>query len=200
VRRVSLVGSAALVGAIVGAVAALLTTAFSERCGEPCAAENLSAFVMWVLGGVVAFGGVAFLRSRREWSGQSIAITALGLSVLVLAPAIAHHEWSLRTAYRNLEESAPVRPTTDFFHMAITTRAVFASTSSDGPADKVTIARWQRCLIGRELCDAKPRSAEVLCKSGVVYVSEPDWGAFALVPEENAPGVEPLASMRLCGG
>jgi len=40
----------------------------------------------------------------------------------------------------------------------------------------------------------------VLCKSGVVYVSEPDWGAFALVPEENAPGVEPLASMRLCGG
>jgi hypothetical protein len=38
----------------------------------------------------------------------------------------------------------------------------------------------------------------MICKVGTVRVNEADWAAFALIPEENAMGVSPLKSMRLC--
>ncbi len=36
------------------------------------------------------------------------------------------------------------------------------------------------------------------CKGDVVYVNEPDWKAFFLIPKENLPGAIAMRSMNLC--
>jgi hypothetical protein len=120
------------------------------------------------------------------------------VSALMLLPACAYYVYSLHAEYRRLEALAPVRVTTDFHHMAIATREVQAGLIEGQASPVAVIPRWERCLIGVVRCDARPKQAEMICKAGAVRVNEADWAAFALIPEENAMGVSPLKSMRLC--
>jgi hypothetical protein len=50
------------------------------------------------------------------------------------------------------------------------------------------------------ICDQQPRQAQLLCKSGVVYVNERGWPAFTLITAENLRDAIPLESMALCAG
>lgn len=194
---------AAVLGIAVGVAASLLFTAFIPLCGDPCGAEGLMTLLLCTAGAVAVFVGAAvFLLRRRSASPRLFVATGAAISVLMLAPAAAYYVYALHGEYRRLEAAAPVRVTTDFFHMAIATRAVTAFSDASGQSVKpvIEIPQWQRCLIGVERCETQPRQVEMLCKTGVVNVNEADWPAFSLIPQENAAGISPLKSMRLCGG
>ena len=200
-KRALLLCVAVAVGLAVGLGAAMLLSAFFPVCGEDCSNRTLITF-FWTLGGaVLSFVLVSLLLSRRTWPAPAKIVLAWGiLGALFLLPAGAHYVHGLHAEYRRLEALAPVRPMTDFFHMAIATRAVQGFTDAQqGPLTPAgTVHPWERCLIGSVRCEASPRQVEMFCKAGVMNVNEADWPAFALIPEENAPGVPPLKSMQLC--
>lgn len=202
-KRVSFILFAVVLGTTVGLAAATLGSFFVPACGEDCSNRIVGQALAGLGLGWLVFVPAAVWASRhgvptaRRWFP-----VAMALVLLMLGPALTYHVFSLHAEYRRLQEWAPVRPTTDFFHMAIAVRAVQGvSDAHDGPTKPVaTIPAWERCLIGADLCDTSPRQVEVLCKAGTVHVNEADWSAFALIPAENAPGVPPLSSMDRCKG
>ncbi len=200
-KRALLLCVAAAIGLAVGLGAALLLSAFFPVCGEDCSNRTLVTF-LWTMGGAVLSFALASLHlSRRTWPAPARVVGAWAvLGAAFLLPSGAHYVYSLHAEYRRLEALAPVQPMTDFFHMAIATRAVHGFTDAlQGPlAPAGTVHSWERCLIGSVRCEASPRQVEVFCKAGVMNVNETDWPAFALIPEENASGVPPLKSMQLC--
>lgn len=188
-------------GSVIGWMTSLLLTAFIPACGDVCSRERIENLVLCFVGGIGILAIYSFFLSRR--SIPSIKQSLLGclvIGALILVPAFAHYVHELRTEYCMLRAIAPVQPTTDFFHMTISTRVVQGFTdASYGPAKPLTIiSPWERCLIGSIRCGSSPRQVEMLCKAGVVHVNEADWPAFSLIPSENAHGVAPLKSMHLC--
>ena len=202
-RRALFVCLATALGLAVGFGAAVLVSAFSPVCGEDCSGRTLAAFAWVMAGAALCFALTSWLLSRRAWPTLLVVVQAwTALGFLFLLPAALYYVQQLHSGYRRLEAIAPVQPTTDFFHMAIATREVqgFMDAGQGSARHIVLIPAWERCLIGAERCDASPRQVEVYCKAGVVNVNETDWPAFVLIPAQNAPGVAPLKSMRLCGG
>jgi hypothetical protein len=200
-KRAVLLCAAAVIGLAVGLGAARLLSAFFPVCGEDCSNRTLTTF-SWVMGGAaLSFVLASVLLSRRTWPtpAQVVRVWA-ALGVLCLLPSGAFYVHSLHAEYRRLEALAPVQPMTDFFHMAIATRAIQGFTDAQrGPLTPMGTARpWERCLIGSAHCEVSPRQVEMFCKAGVMNVNETDWPAFALIPAENAAGVQPLKSMQLC--
>lgn len=187
-----------LLGFGVGILVFLLAGAFSERCGEPCSADRFSLLLLCVAAGATVFAVAGHWVSRGPLTGRRTATACAVASALMLLPACAYYVYSLRAEYQRLEALAPVRVTTDFHHMAIATREVQAALIEGQASPAAVIPRWERCVIGLVRCDASPKQAEMICKAGPVRVNEADWAAFSLIPEENAMGVSPLKSMRLC--
>lgn len=200
-KRAVLLCLAAASGLAVGLGVALLLSAFFPVCGEDCSNRTLTTF-SWAMGGAaLSFVLASLLLSRHTWPAPAKIVRAwAALGALLLLPAGVHYVYSLHAEYRRLEALAPVQPMTDFFHMAIATRAVHGFTNvQQGPLTPAGTAHpWERCLIGSVRCQASPRQVEVFCKAGVMNVNETDWPAFALIPEENMSGVPPLKSMQLC--
>jgi hypothetical protein len=200
-KRALLLCAAAVIGLAVGLGTALLLSAFFPVCGEDCSNRTLVTF-LWTMGGaVLSFALASWHLSRRTWPAPARVVGAWAvLGALFLLPAGAYYVHSLHGEYRRLQTIAPVEPTADFFHMAIATRDVKGFTEArQGPVRPMgTIPQWERCLIGIERCDTSPRQVEVFCKVGVMNINEADWLAFALIPSENSPGIEPLKSMHLC--
>jgi len=200
-KRALLLCAAAAIGLAIGIGAALLLSAFSPECGEDCSNRTLMTF-LWLMGGAaLSFVLVSWLLSRRSWPTLAKIVLAWAvLGALFLLSSGAHYVHRLHAEYRRLAVLAPVQPMTDFFHMAIATRAVQGFTDAQqGPlTHAATVPPWERCLIGPVRCEASPRQVEMFCRAGAIHVNEADWPAFALIPEENAPAVPPLKSMQLC--
>lgn len=201
VKRAVLLCAAAAIGLAVGLGTALLLSAFFPVCGEDCSNRTLTTF-SWAMGGAaLSFVLPSVLLSRRTWPTPAQVVRAwAALGVLFLLPSGAYYVHGLHAEYRRLEALVPVRPMTDFFHMAIATRAVqgFTDAQQGALTPMGTAHPWERCLIGSARCEASPRQVEMFCKAGVMNVNETDWPAFTLIPEENASGVPPLKSMQLC--
>ncbi|WP_434715580.1 hypothetical protein [Paraburkholderia sp. A3RO-2L] len=108
--------------------------------------------------------------------------------------------YELHAHYQHAQAARPVVANFDFMYMAIATRDVQTYTKAEGSAAKPTriVPQWERCVIDGPPCNGHPKQAHVLCKSGVVYVNEPDWKAFSLIPRENLPGAIAMRSMNLC--
>jgi hypothetical protein len=198
VKRSLFIACSGVLGFGVGILVFLLAGAFSERCGEPCSADRFSLLLLCMAAGATVFSVAGHWVSRGPMSRRRTATACAVASALMLLPACTYYVYSLRAEYQRLEALAPVRVTTDFHHMAIATREVQAGLIEGQASPVVVVPRWERCLIGLVRCDSSPKQAEMLCKAGTVRVNEADWAAFALIPEENAMGVSPLKSMRLC--
>jgi hypothetical protein len=133
------------------------------------------AFAGLVAGGLFGFVLIGHLATRkRHLTVWLVAAVSTALSALMLLPAGGLYVWKLHGRYVEAEAARPVKPSLDFLHMTITTRAVQAYTGSDfGPVKPMrTIPQWQRCLVGTAQCEKRPRQAQMLCKDGVVYVDE----------------------------
>jgi len=200
-KRALFILLASTIGAAIGIVAAILLTTFIPNCGEDCSSDVLVTGALCIFGALGVFCATSLYITRHVIPSPRQSILQFSmLSALFLVPAIGHYVYTLHTEYLRLVAIAPPHPTTDFYHMAITTRKVQGVTNAAyEPIKPVrTIPQWERCLIGTVRCEP-PRQVEMLCKTGVIHINEREWPIFALIPEENSPGVPPLESMRLCG-
>lgn len=200
-KRIGYLFLAAILGAIVGLLSAMLLTAFIPACGEDCVSQALATLMYCVAGGMALFVGTAAVSARRAIPpARQGVIGGLVLAVLCLLPSLGYYVLTLQSECRTAKAAAPVAPDADFPHMAIATRPVQSwSDARRGPVRPgEMIGQWEKCLIGTARCDASPRQAEMRCHAGIVYVDESNWPAFSLIPKEDAPGISPLKSMRLC--
>jgi len=203
VKRLLAILSFAFAGLVAGWFTANLLLAFTPKCGYDCETRAFGVFFLSTVGGLFGFVLIGHLATRkRRLTIRLVAAVSTALSVLMLLPAGGLYVWKLHGHYAEAEAARPVKPSLDFLHMTIATRAVQAYTGSDfGPVKRVRIIpQWQRCLIGTAQCEKRPRQAQMLCKDGVVYVNEADWRAFSLIPSENLPDAIALRSMDLCAG
>ncbi len=188
-------------GVVIGVITAVLLTAFIPNCGEDCLNERVGAFVICIFSGIMIFSIFSIYSTKHSIpSIKELVYACAIMSALFLVPAVTYYIYKLHSEYIIFKALAPVQPTTDFFHMAIATSKVQAFTDARNGRAKpsVIVAQWERCLIGSTHCETSPRQVEILCKAGVVFVNEADWPSFALIPQENSPGIEPLKSMQLC--
>jgi hypothetical protein len=203
VKRLLAILSFAFAGLVAGWLTANLLLAFVPKCGYDCETRAFGVIFLSTAGGLFGFVLIGHLATRkRHLTVGVVAAVSTALSALMLLPAGGLYVWKLHGRYVEAEAARPVKPSLDFLHMTITTRAVQAYTGSDfGPVKPMrTIPQWQRCLVGTAQCEKRPRQAQMLCKDGVVYVDEADWRAFSLIPSENLPDAIALHSMDLCAG
>ncbi len=193
----------AAVGVCVGLAAWSALLAFSPNCGYDCEVDRLNFFIITEAACLTGFIGLWYLalRNTRHPAKRVFRVCFLA-ALLVLGPTWAVYGWNLYTHYRELEawyRRLP-RPSLEFSHMAIATRAVpTMSAESEGlPHLSRRILQWERCLIGTTACDGNPRTVELRCQDGIVNVSDAHWHAFSLIPSEDLPGILPLRSMALC--
>ncbi len=199
----ALLAALVLGGSVAGAAAWLLTAFHSPNCGEDCQAPGIT--ILWILTALPVFG-VATWRMMRRWPAQPWRWGAgwLGLALLMLAWPLTDYQITLHRTLHQTRLLVPPQPDVDFSHMSIATRPIPAYDVP--PADRGTwaktniqIPRWDRCLIGTTTCDAPLRYTEMQCaRAGFVFVTEQNWSALALIPEENLTGIEPLQNTRFC--
>jgi hypothetical protein len=129
-----------------------------------------------------------------------VILVLAAMILTALLGAGARYVFELHSRYREAEAVGPLVADVDFMYMAIATRGVQTYTKAEGSGPKraIVISQWQRCLIDGASCDGRPKQAHMRCKAGVVYVNEPDWSAFSLIPQENLPGAVAMKSMKLC--
>ncbi|HKT99917.1 MAG TPA: hypothetical protein VJS30_25840 [Paraburkholderia sp.] len=185
----------------IAVVRVLLAFDSNPGCGLDCPSPDLSAALLAGFAIVLIFPSIGFVFTRGKRTG--VCRTAVVLVALVSAALLAtgvRYAIELHGRYRDAEAARPVVADFDFMYMAIATRDVQTYAKAEGGAVKSTsvIPQWQRCVIDGASCDTQPRQAHMRCKSGVVYVNEPDWKNFSLIPRENLPRAVAMKSMNLC--
>lgn len=197
--RILMVLASSIMGGLIGVTAAFIYSAFIPACGEDCFHEKFTCLVTGIILGIVIFSAYsASMIKHPKRSIKNIIYGYVGCCMLLLIPAFSYYVYKLHVEYKHLLSNASAVPNADLPHMAITTRTIKARMTSGGMQQITWIPSWERCLIGVSHCEEIPRQVEVLCKSRVLKVNEDDWSAFTLIPSENATGVVPLKSMRLC--
>jgi hypothetical protein len=188
-------------GYLTGYAITALLLAFVPRCGYDCENHSFTVASLSVAGSTLAFllAGYMLTRGARLTVVRTLAASA-ALAAFALLAASGRYVYELHAHYQKAEAARPVVADFDFMYMAIATRDVQTYTKAKEGTAKLAsvIPRWQRCLIDGAWCDGHPKQAHMRCKSGVVYVNEPDWNAFSLIPQENLPGAIPMQSMNLC--
>lgn len=201
-RVIALMGFA-LAGFVTAVAVVRIMTAFDHNpgCGLDCASPDLEAALLAGLATVVAFPIFGCSLTRRE--NLTKRRMAAALAILVTAATLAatcHYVFKLHKRYVEAEAARPVQPDLDFMYMVIATRDVqtYTELKNGQPQSAGMISQWQRCAIGGASCEKQPRQAHMLCKNGEVFINEPDWKYFSLIPKENVFGAIPLKSMKLC--
>jgi hypothetical protein len=201
VRRIASLALFSISGCGTGLAITALLLAFVPRCGYDCENYSFSVAFVSVVGCTLAFllVGYAFTRSARLTAVRALAISVALAAIAILA-AGGRYVSELHTRYQEAQAARPVVADFDFMYMAIATRDVKTYTQAkDGKAMRTSvIPQWQRCAVDGASCDGRPKQAHMRCKGGVVYVNEPDWKAFSLIPQENLPGAIAMKSMNLC--
>jgi hypothetical protein len=185
----------------IAVVRILLAFDSNPGCGLDCPSPDLSTALLAGFAIALTFPIFGFMFTRGEHTGVRRAIVALAaLIVSALLAAGVRYVIELHSRYRDAEAARPVVADFDFMYMAIATRDVQTYTKAEGGTMKPAsvIPQWQRCVIDGASCDKQPRQAHMRCKSGVVYVNEPDWRGFSLIPQENLPRAVAMKSMNLC--
>ncbi|WP_233872425.1 hypothetical protein [Paraburkholderia adhaesiva] len=170
-------------------------------CGLDCASPDLSAALLSGFVTVLAFPIIGYIFTRRErLTARRALVVLVALVVAAILAATCRYVFELHSQYIEAEAARPVQPDFDFMYMAIATRDVQTYTNAENGVLKPqsVVPQWQRCVIDGASCDKQPRQAHMFCKSGVVYVNEPDWKAFSLIPKENLKDSIPMKSMNLC--
>jgi hypothetical protein len=202
VRRVASLALFGVSGYLTGLAITALLLAFVPRCGSyDCENHSFGVAFVSVVGCTLAFllVGCAFTRGARHPAIRALAISVALAAVAILA-ASGRYVYELHTRYQQAQAARPVVADFDFMYMAIATRDVQTySKAKEGTAKPASvIPQWQRCGIDGAWCDGSPKQAHMRCKGGVVYVNEPDWRAFSLIPQENLLGAIEMKSMNLC--
>jgi hypothetical protein len=179
----------------------LLTFDNNPGCGLDCPSAALNIALLSGLVTVLVFPVAGYLLSRLvkfEFYRVVAVLTAMILAALLGAGV--RYVFELHGRYREAEAARSVVADVDFMYMAIATRDVQTYTKAEESAVKraSVIPQWQRCVIEGAWCDGHPKQAHMRCKGGVVYVNEPDWNAFSLIPQENVQGAVAMKSMNLC--
>lgn len=188
-------------GLATGVAVALFLLAFMPKCGYDCENHSFGVAFLSVVGCTLTFLllGYAFTRGTLHSFPRALVVSA-ALTVVAIVAASGGYVFQLYGRYRAVEAARPVVADVDFMYMAITTRDVQTYTNAESGVTRraSVIPQWQRCAIDGASCEVHPRQAHMRCKSGVVYVNEPDWNAFSLIPRENLAGANPIRSMSLC--
>ncbi|WP_459624451.1 hypothetical protein [Burkholderia sp. 3C] len=170
-------------------------------CGFDCPTPGLTMALSWGAAIALIFP-VAGLACARFAGSEPRRIVAVATALIgaALFGAGARYVVELHEHYREAEAARPVMADVDFMYMAIATRDVRTYTRAEGGALRAAgvIPQWQRCAIDGASCDGRNKQAHMRCKNGMVYVDEPDWNAFSLIPRENLPGAVAMKSMNLC--
>ncbi len=187
-------------GLLVGVFSSAALLAFAPQCGYDCESNRVGFFVLTEISCFALFLLIGYLAFRKSAPTIRQLLTVCGVaSLVVLVPSWANYVWNLQSRYRQLEAEQSPKPSVDFAHMVIATRAVPTATVDSSVESRQKIAPWARCLVGTVDCMGKPRRAQMLCKGGVEYVDEEHWNAFTPIPTENLAGISPLPSMKdLC--
>lgn len=188
-------------GCTTGIVVAFFLLVLTPKCGYECENHSFGVAFLSVVCCTLAFLllGYAFTRGALLSILRAVVVSAT-LAVGAIVAAGGEYIFELHGRYRAVESSRPVVADFDFMYMAITTRDVQTYTNAEGGDTRraSVIPQWQRCAIDGASCEGHPRQAHMRCKSGVVFVNEPDWNAFSLIPRENLAGANPIRSMSLC--
>ncbi|WP_061128394.1 hypothetical protein [Caballeronia catudaia] len=170
-------------------------------CGLDCPSPGLTAALFWGIAIALIFAVVGFVCARPAPSEPRRIVVVLAVLVgSALLGASARYVFELHDHYREAEAARPVVADFNFMYMAIATRDVQTYTKAERGALRAAsvIPQWQRCVIDGASCGGQNKQAHMRCKSGVVYVNEPDWKSFSLIPQENLQGAIAMKSMNLC--
>ncbi|MCA3231450.1 MAG: hypothetical protein INH06_03930 [Cupriavidus sp.] len=164
-------------------------------------ATPLPTLFLLALAGCV---GLVLTCMALNWRSLAGSRSYLMLSCTVcLALTFALGAFYFMEAFRdlaNMHGTSLIQADNRHPYMIIATRDVDGIYNEGDYSKAVPIRQWERCaLSGTQTCSESPRIAYMRCQSRQpLSVSEKHWGSFAVVPRENAPGVEPIESVNLC--
>jgi len=161
----------------------------------------LPALFLLALAGCV---GLVLTCMVLNWQSLASSRSYLMLSCTVcLALTVALGAFYFMEAFRDIatmHRTSLIRADERHPHMAIATKDVEGIYYEGDYSKAVPIRQWERCVLsGTMTCSEKPRTAYMDCQSkGRLHVTEPYWKDFALIPRENAPGVDPIKTINQC--
>lgn len=202
-KRLAAFAGFLLAGLVTAMAVVRIMTVFDRNpgCGLDCASPELEAALLAGLATVLIFPLLGALLTRGEkLTARRVIVVLAALMIGFMLAATCRYVFQLHAHYVAAEKARSIQPDLDFMYMAIATRDVQAYTESERGQLKAAsmIPQWQRCAIDGASCEMRPGQARMLCKAGVVFVREPDWKYFSLIPKENIFGAVPLKSMNLC--
>lgn len=161
----------------------------------------LPALFLLALAGCV---GLVLTCMALNWRSLASSRSYLMLSCTVcLALTVALGAFYFMEAFRDIatmHRTSLIRADERHPHMVIATRDVEGIYYEGDYSKAVPIRQWERCVLsGTMTCSEKPRTAYMDCQSrGRLHVTERYWKDFALIPRENAPGVDPIKTINQC--
>ena len=169
---------------------------WNMRYGTP-----LPTLFLLALAGCV---GLVLTCMALNWRSLASSRSYLMLSCTVcLAITVALGAFYFMETFRELAgmyRTSLIRADGSHPHMVIATMDVEGIYYEGDYSKVIPIRQWERCVLsGTMTCSETPRIAYMDCQSkGRLSVTEPFWKDFALIPRENAPGVDPIKTINQC--